>query len=74
MKQRGFVDRPGVQVLNRDGARSEQRLDVRNGQSRGVNLPGAACGPPDLGEMALAGADRTGKQHGWRWPIGPTIN
>lgn len=74
MKQSSFVDRPGVQVLDSDGARGEQRFDMRNGQGRGANHVSAAGGPPDLDEMALAGTDRTGQQHGLRRPIGPAVD
>jgi hypothetical protein len=74
MKQRRFVDWPGVQVLDSDGARTEQRFDARNGQGRGGNHLGTAGGPPDLDEMALARANRTGKQHGPRRPIGPAVD
>jgi len=74
MKQRGLVDRPSVQILNGDGTGGKQPLDVWNGQTGGSDHLGATRPSPDLDEMALARADRSGKQHHPRWPIGPGVD
>jgi hypothetical protein len=74
MKQCRLIDRPGMQILNRNDVGGEQRLDVRHGQGRGCHDLGAAGGAPDLDKVALARADGAGKQHGPRRPIGPAID
>jgi hypothetical protein len=74
MKQRRLVNRASVQILDCNGTEGKQRLDIRNDQGRGGNHLGAAHPPPDLDEVALARANRPGKQHGPSRPIGPGVD